>query len=102
MEIKVNSYIAQHPILRIVQSAGLFNRTPPRFLWKASSHVAANTRRLLLRTQYLPMSLARYSIIALGELEQCRVNKMCTRFHMAAQYSKLCSLSPLHYYSEIR
>ena len=45
-EIKVSSYIAQYPILRIAQSAlhftslaVLFNQTPSQLLWEACSHM---------------------------------------------------------------
>ena len=46
VDINVSSYIAQYPILRIVQSAlqftslaDLFNQTPFQLLWEASSHM---------------------------------------------------------------
>ena len=45
-EVKVSSYIAQYPILRIAQSAlhfislaVLFNQTPYQLLWEACSHM---------------------------------------------------------------
>ena len=45
-QLKVRSYIAQHPILRIAQSAlhftslaVLFNQTPSQLLWEACSHM---------------------------------------------------------------
>ena len=44
-KIKASSYIAQYPILRIIQSAlhftslaDLLNQTPSQLLWEASSH----------------------------------------------------------------
>ncbi|KAK2180959.1 hypothetical protein NP493_419g06012 [Ridgeia piscesae] len=37
VDINVSSYIAQYPILRIVQN--LFNQTPFQLLWEASSHM---------------------------------------------------------------
>ena len=44
--LKVSSYIAQYPILRIAQSAlhftsmaVLFNQTPSQLLWEACSHM---------------------------------------------------------------
>ena len=44
-KLKVRSYIAQYPILRIAQNAvhitslaDLFNQTPSQLLWEASSH----------------------------------------------------------------
>ena len=55
--VKVSSYIAQYPILRIVHSAflftalaDLFNQTPFQLLWEASSHTIINARRLFLHT----------------------------------------------------
>ena len=45
-QVKVSSYIAQYPILRIAQSAlhitslaNLFNQTPSQLIWEASSHM---------------------------------------------------------------
>ena len=45
-KVKVSSYIAQYPILRIAQSAlhitslaDLFNQTPSQLLWEASGHM---------------------------------------------------------------
>ena len=45
-DVKVCSYIAQYPVLRIAQSAlyftsltDLFNQTPSQLLWEASSHM---------------------------------------------------------------
>ena len=44
--VKVYSYIAQYPVLRIAQSAlhftsliDMFNQTPSQLLWEASSHM---------------------------------------------------------------
>ena len=78
---KASSYIAQYPVLRIVQSAlhftsltDLFTQTPSQLLWEASSHMLQLMREGCSYT-YPPLSLARYSFIQLSELEQCRVEK---------------------------
>ena len=80
--LKVSSYIAQYPILRIAQSAlhitslaDLFNQTPSQLLWEASSHMLQ-----LMREQ-------------LSGLEQCRVNKLAQGFNTAAQDSNPGPLS---------
>ena len=46
--------------------ADLFNRTPFRLLWEASSHAAIHVGRLFIHTY-----IARYSFIQLSKLEQC-------------------------------
>ena len=52
-KVRVSSYIAQYPIIRIPQSGlhfslysleGMFNQIPFRLLWETSSHVAVNNR----------------------------------------------------------
>ena len=90
---KVSSYIAQYSILRIAQSAShftsltkLFNQTQSQLLWKASSHMLQLMREVCLYT-YPPLSIARYSVIQLSELEQCRVKKLAQGFNTAAQNS---------------
>ena len=71
--IKVSSYIAQNPIIRITQSAlhytslkDLFNQTPSQLLWDASNqiYVTINARRLFV--QYPPLSIARYNFLQLN------------------------------------
>ena len=96
---KVSSYIAQYPILRIVQSAlhitslaDLFNQTPSQLLWEASSHMLQLMREGCSYT-YPPPSIARYSFIQLSELEQCRVKKLAQGFNTAAQDSNPGPLS---------
>ena len=83
---QASSYITQYPVHRTVQIAlhftsltDLFNQTPPRLLWEASSHM------LQLMCEgcsyiYSSMSTAKYSFIQLSELEQCRVKETCPRF----------------------
>ncbi|KAK2184769.1 hypothetical protein NP493_253g01000 [Ridgeia piscesae] len=58
--LKVSSYIAQYPILRIAQSAlhitslaDLFNQTPSQLLWEASSHMLQLTYPPLVYSQVL-------------------------------------------------
>ena len=98
-KVKVGSYIAQYPILRIAQSAlhitslaHLYNQTPSQLLWEASS------RMLQLMCEgcsytYPPLSIARYSFRQLSELEQCRVKKRAQGFNTAAQDLNPGSLS---------
>ena len=64
-KVKVSSYIAQYPILRIAQSAlhftsltDLFTQTPSQFLWEASSHMLQLMREGCSYT-YPPLSIAR-------------------------------------------
>ena len=90
---KANSYIAQYPVPRTVQSAlhftsqtDLFNQTPSRLLWEASSHMLQLMREGCSYT-YPPLSIARYSYIQLSELEQCRVKNLAQGFNTAAQDS---------------
>ena len=77
---KVRSYIAQYPIFRIAQSAF--------YILLPGIPVLSNTISASLgsiqpggnfagtaRTQYSPLSIARYSLVQLSELEQCRVKK---------------------------
>ena len=78
-KVKANSYIAQYPVFRTIQSAlhftsltDLFTQTPSRLLWEASSHMLQLMREGCSCT-YLPLSIARYSFIQLSELEQCGV-----------------------------
>ena len=90
---QASSYITQYPVHRTVQSAlhftsltDLFNQTPYRLLWEASSHM------LQLMCEgcsyiYSSMSIAKYSFIQLSELEQCRVKETSQGFNTAAQDS---------------
>ena len=87
------SYIAEYPILRIVQSVlhftsltDLFTQTPSRLLWEASSHMLQLMREGCSYT-YPPLSIVRYSFIQVSELEQCRVKKLAQGFNTAAQDS---------------
>ena len=82
MYIKVSSYIAQYPILRIAQSAlqftsqaDLFNQTPSELLWEASNHML-HLMRDVSRTIYPPQSIAIYAFMQLRELEQSSVEKI--------------------------
>ena len=59
--------------------ADLFNQTRSRLLWEAFSHAAINSQWLFVN-KYSPLSIARYSIILLSELEQCRVKKRLQGF----------------------
>ena len=90
---KVSSYIAQYPVIRTVQSVlhftsltDLFTQTPSRLLWEASSHMLQIIRKGCLYT-YPTLSIARYSLIQLSELEQCRVKKIAQGFSTVAQDS---------------
>ena len=88
---QVSSYIVQYPILRAVQSAftlyflaNLFNQTPSQLLWEASSRLLQLMHEDCTYT-YPPLSIARYSLIQLGELEQCRVEKLAHGYNTVAQ-----------------
>ena len=90
---KASSYIAQYPVLRTIQSAlhftsltDLFTQTPSQLLWEASSHMLQLMREGCSYT-YPPLSIARYSVIQLNELEQCRVNKIAQGLNTVAQDS---------------
>ena len=90
---KASSYIAQYPVLRNVQSTlhftsltDLFNQTPSRFLWEASSHMLQLMHEGYSYI-YPPLSIARYSFIQMSELEQCRVKKIAQGFNTATQDS---------------
>ena len=96
---KVCSYITRDPILKIVQSTlhftsltDLFNQTPSRLLWEASSHMLQLMREGCSYT-YPPLSIARYSFIQLSDLEQCRVTKLAQGVNTAIHDSNLGSLS---------
>ena len=92
--VKVSSYIAQYPILRIAQGAlhslqsvaAMVNQIPSGLLWEAQSHAAINARRLFVY-KHSPMSIVRYSVIQLSELEQCRMKKPCPMITTVAQDS---------------
>ena len=66
---KVTSYIAQHPILGISQTALHLTFSIEHYLGFSFSHVA-NDAQILLIHKYPPMSIARYSYIQLNKLEQ--------------------------------
>ena len=90
---KASSYIAQHPVLRTVQSAlhftfltDLFTQTPSWLLWEASSHRLQFMREGGSYT-YPPLSIVRYSFIQLSELEQYALNKLSQGFNTAAHDS---------------
>ena len=92
-KVNENTYIAQYPVLRTVQSGlhftsltDLFIQTPSRLLWKASSHMLQLMREGCSYA-YPPLSIVRYSFIQLSELEQCRVKKLAQGFNTAAQDS---------------
>ena len=92
-QAKASSYIAQYPVLRTAQSTlhftsltDLFTQTPSRLLWEASSHMLQLMHEGCLYT-YPPLSVARYSLIQLSELEQCRMKKRAQGFNTAAQDS---------------
>ena len=68
------------------------DQTPSRHLWEASSHMLQLMREGCSYT-YPPLSIARYSLIQLSELEQCRVKKLALGFNTAAQDSNPGSLS---------
>ena len=98
-KVKASSYIAQYPVLRTIQSAlhftsltDLFNQTPSRLLWEASSHMLQLMREGCSYT-YPPLSIASYSFIQLSELEQCRVKELAKGFNTAAQDSNQGSRS---------
>ena len=67
-------------------------KPPSQLLWEASSHKLQLMREGCPYT-YPPLSTARYSVIQLIELEQCRVNKLAQCFKIAAQDSNPGSLS---------
>ena len=83
---KANSYITRHPVLRM-QSAlnfiwtltDLFTQTPSRILWEASSHMLQLMHGDYSYT-YPPLSIVRYSVKQLSELEQCILKQTCPRF----------------------
>ena len=81
----VSSNIAQNPIFSkrfyTFSLDNLFNRTTSRLLQEASSHAAANVRKLFIH-KYPPLYIARYSSIQRSELEQYRVE---TRFDATVQ-----------------
>ena len=86
-----SSYIAQYPVLRTVQGAlhftsltDLFNQTSSRLLWEAFSHMLQLKCKGCSYT-YPPLSMVRYSLIQLSELEQCTVKKLAKGFNTAAQ-----------------
>ena len=88
---KANSYIAQYPVLRTVQSVlhftsltDLFTQTPSRLLWEASSHMLQLMREGYSYT-YPSLSIARYLFIQLSELEQCRLKKLAQGFNTSAR-----------------
>ena len=92
-KVKVTSYVALYPDLRIAQSAlhftsltDLFNQTHSQLLWEASCHMLQLICEGCLYT-YPPPSIARYPSIQLSELEQCRVKKLAQGFNTAAQVS---------------
>ena len=94
----------KYPILRIAQStlhslAGMFNQTPSRVLGEASSHVTINARRLFVHKHPL-LSIARYSLIQLSELEHYRVKKTCQWFEdlNLDSFGQGSRRWPLHYY----
>ena len=93
IQAKASSYTAQYPVLRTIQSAihftsltDLFTQTPSRLLWEASSHMLQLIREGCSYT-YPPLSIARYSLIQLGELEKCRVKKLAQGFNTITQDS---------------
>ena len=99
LTIKASSYIAQYPVLRTAQNTlhftsltDMFNQTPSRLLWEASSHMLQLMREGCSYT-YPPLSIARYAFIQLSELEHCRVKKLAQGFNTAAQDSNPGSLS---------
>ena len=94
----------QYPVLRTVQSVlhftsltDLFTQTPSWLLWEASSHVLQLMRERCSYT-YPPLSIARYSVIQLSELEQCRVKKLSQGFNTTAQNSNPGSRSQVSEY----
>ena len=94
VKVKASSYITQYPVLRIAQSAlyftslkDLFIQKPSRLLWEASSHMLQLMREGCSYT-YPPLPIARYSLIQLSELEQCREKQLAQDFNTAAQDSK--------------
>ena len=96
---KASSYIEQYSILRTVQSVlrfisltDLFTQTSSRLLWEASSHMLQLMREGCSYT-YPLLSIVRYSVIQLSELEQCRVKTVVQGFNTAAQVSNLGSRS---------
>ena len=82
-KVKVCSYIPQYPVLRIVQ--GTLHFTPCSI-----EHIAAINAQRLLVHKYSPLSITRYSLIQLSEVEQCREKKLAqglTRQHrMSPQF----------------
>ena len=68
--------------------ADLFNQTPSRLLWEASSYMLQLMCKDCLYT-YPPLSVAMYSFIQLRELKQCRVKKLAQSFNTAAQVLNL-------------
>ena len=98
--IKASSYIALYPFPRTVPSAlhftsltDLFTQRPSRLLWEASSHMLQLMREGCSYT-YPPLSIVRYSVIQLYELEQCRVKTLAQGFNTAAQDSNSDSCCP--------
>ena len=79
--IKVSSYIAQYPILRIAQSALYY--TISTSLGSIQPYTTMNARRYLVHI-HPPLPIARYSCIQLSELEQSSVNKVTQGLNTAA------------------
>ena len=99
--VKVSSYIALFLILRLVKT--LYFHSKPVHQQIPFLHPA--TMREDCSYTYPPLSVARYSFIQLGELEQCRLKNICPRFEHRSTgfepgftYSRVRSstLEPLH------
>ena len=86
LKVKVSSYIAQYPILRIAQSAlhftslaDLLNQTPSQFLWEASSHMLQLICKDCSYT-YPPLSIVWLLLVIQFEVFP-RTNRLTVGYH---------------------
>ena len=86
--LKVSSYIAQYPIFRIAQASKCFLHFTPWQTCSNKHHLIFSGKHSVTRqfcedcsyTNYLSLSIAKYSFIQLSELEQCTVKKLAQGF----------------------
>ena len=92
-KVRASSYITQYPVLRI--KFKVLYTLPPWQTFSIKHHLGfsgCQSHMLQLMREgclyiYPPLSIARYSFIQLGELEQCRMKKLAQGFNAAAQDS---------------
>ena len=72
-------------VFTVYSRTDLFNRTPSRLLWEASSHVTINAQRYSYIN--ITLSIARYSFIQLRKLEQCTVLHRSRGFKSGLSFS---------------